>query len=148
MGANVDTDAVVCEVTVDATPETIFELISDPAKIIRWMGASAKLEPQAGGVFAVDINKEALMRGEILEVEPNRRVVFSFGWEGQGPIAPGSSTVEIDLIAEGKATLVRLTHTGLPAEERANHAEGWNHYLARLAIVAVGGDPGPDKNNM
>ena len=148
MGASVDTDAVVCEVTIDATPETIFGFLSDPVKIIRWMGVNAKLEPQAGGVFAVDINDKALMRGEIVEVDPNNRVVFTFGWEGQNPIAPGSSTVEIDLIAEGNTTLVRLTHSGLPAEARADHAEGWNHYLARLAIVAVGGDPGPDKNKM
>ena len=147
MGVNVDADAVVCEVTVDATPETIFGFLTDPAKIVRWMGAEAKLEPQPGGVYAVDINDKALMRGEFVEVQANKRVVFTFGWEGQ-PIAPGSSTVQIDLEPRGKTTLVRLTHTGLPVPARADHADGWNHYLARLAIAVPGGDPGPDKNNM
>lgn len=147
MGAKVDADAIVCEITVDATPETIFGFLTDPDKMTRWMGATAKLAPQAGGVYAVDINDKASMRGEFLEVEPNKRVVFTFGWEGQ-PIAPGSTTVRIDLVSEGTGTLVRLTHTGLPAEARADHADGWNHYLARLAVAAPGGDPGPDKNNM
>ena len=114
-------------------------------------GAQAALrlafEPQPGGVYAVDINDKALMRGEFVEVQANKRVVFTFGWEGQ-PIAPGSSTVQIDLEPRGKTTLVRLTHTGLPVPARADHADGWNHYLARLAIAVPGGDPGPDKNNM
>jgi hypothetical protein len=37
------------------------------------------------------------------------------------------------------------THTGLPdAAQCAGHAEGWAHYLDRLAEVAAGRDPGPD----
>ena len=30
------------------------------------------------------------------------------------------------------------------AEQCAGHAEGWAHYLDRLAAVASGRDPGPD----
>ncbi len=145
MGASADANAVVCEITIDATPETIFDLLTDPVKVVRWMGATAKLVPQPGGVYAVDINDKARMRGEYVEVEPDRRVVFTFGWEGE-PIAAGSTTVQIDLVAEGAGTLVRLAHIGLPAPARSDHADGWNHYLARLAIVARGGDPGPDNN--
>ena len=34
------------------------------------------------------------------------------------------------------------THTGLPtAEQCAGHAEGWAHYLGRLAEVAAGRGP-------
>ncbi|MGE3783363.1 MAG: transcriptional regulator, partial [Alphaproteobacteria bacterium] len=41
--------------------------------------------------------------------------------------------------------LLRLTHTGLPnAEQCAGHAEGWAHYLGRLAETGAGRDPGPD----
>jgi hypothetical protein len=46
----------------------------------------------------------------------------------------------------GSDTLVKLTHRGLGSEEsRHNHGEGWAKYLKRLAIVATGGDPGPDE---
>jgi len=146
MDATVDADAVVCEVSIEATAETLFEFLTDPDKIVRWMGASAKLDPHAGGVYAVDINPQVLMRGEYVEVVPNERVVFTFGWDGS-PIAPGSTTVTIELLPQGSgATLVRLTHTGLPAPARGEHADGWNHYLQRLSVAAVGGDPGPDKN--
>jgi hypothetical protein len=61
-------------------------------------------------------------------------------------VRPGSSLVEIDLVEEPPdGTLLRLTHTGLPTVEQcAGHAEGWAHYLERLAEIAVGRDPGPD----
>ena len=49
------------------------------------------------------------------------------------------------LIPDGEGTLVRLAHRDLPAEARDSHRAGWTHYLDRLAIVAPGGDPGPDK---
>ena len=60
-------------------------------------------------------------------------------------VPPGSSLVEIDLIEQPDGTLLRLAHTGLPnAEQCAGHAEGWAHYLGRLAMVAGGRDSGPD----
>ena len=74
------------------------------------------------------------------------RLAYSFGWDGSELVPPGSSLVEIDLIDQQPVgTLLRLTHTGLPnAEQCAGHAEGWAHYLKRLAEVGAGRDPGPD----
>ena len=64
---------------------------------------------------------------------------------GEEVVPPGASLVEIDLIEQPDGTLLRMTHTGLPnAEQCAAHAEGWAHYLGRLAEVAAGRDPGPD----
>ena len=77
--------------------------------------------------------------------EAVHRLAYSFGWDGSEVVPPGSSLVEIDLIEQPNGTLLRLTHTGLPnAEQCAGHAEGWAHYLGRLAEVAAGRDPGPD----
>ena len=50
--------------------------------------------------------------------------------------------ITLEPVDEG--TLVRLTHTGLAEGAREPHEHGWNHYMDRLAIRAVGGDPGPD----
>jgi hypothetical protein len=61
------------------------------------------------------------------------------------PITPGSTTVEYTLHPEGGKTRLRLRHTGLPDDDAvAAHTDGWDHYLARLAVVAAGGDVGPD----
>jgi hypothetical protein len=52
-------------------------------------------------------------------------------------VPPGSSLVEIDLLDEQPdGALLPLTHTGPPsAEQCAGHAEGWAHYLDRLAVA-------------
>jgi uncharacterized protein YndB with AHSA1/START domain len=77
---------------------------------------------------------------------PVHRLAYSFGWEGDQAVPPGSGLVEIDLIEKPDGTLLRLTHSGLPDPKQcASHTEGWSHYLDRLSVVAGGRDPGPDR---
>jgi len=131
---------------IQAPPAAVFALLTDPEKILRWMGTEATLEPQPGGIYLVNVTGARRARGEFCEVVPVHRLAYSFGWEGSEVMPPGSSLVEIDLLDEPPAgTLLRMTHTGVPtADLRADHAEGWAHYLGRLTEVAAGRDPGPD----
>lgn len=136
------------EIRIDAEPETVFPFFTDPEKMVRWIGISATLDPRAGGVFSVNTVGDYFFAGEYLAVEPNSRVVFTWGYgnfppEEQNPLPVGSSTVEVELMPDGDGTIVRLTHR-LPAALDAFHAMGWEHYLERLAIVVPGGDPGHD----
>ena len=133
------------EVRIRASAPTVFEFLVDPAKLVRWMGTQAVLDPRPGGIYHVSINGYETVSGRFVEVVPFSRVVFTWGWDdGALATAPGSSTVEIDLEAEGDDTLLRLTHRGLTADMRRFHAAGWNHHLGRLATVAAGGDAGRD----
>lgn len=139
------TEALEHEVRIAARPETVFAFFTDPARMILWKGIEATLDPRPGGIYRVSINGRDVARGEYLEVVPNSRVVFTWGWEGaESPLPPGSSTVEVSLVPDGDGTLVRLRHTGLPAEIRDVHAAGWEHYLARLTGAAEGHPMGPD----
>ncbi len=52
--------------------------------------------------------------------------------------------MEITLHPEGDKTRVRLVHRDIPADAVSDHTRGWDHYLARLDVVATGGDAGPD----
>jgi uncharacterized protein (TIGR03086 family) len=78
-------------------------------------------------------------------VDPGRRVVFTWGWEGSAELPPGASTVTITLEPADGGTLVHLVHEGLTAEQADSHAEGWNHYLGRLVKAATDGDAGADE---
>jgi uncharacterized protein YndB with AHSA1/START domain len=97
-------------------------------------------------VYRVLVAGQHQSAGEYVEVEPMKKVVFTFGWEQEGhPIPPGSTTIEITLQPEGDKTRVRLVHRGLPDDAVDNHGSGWAHYLQRLAVRVSGGDPGPDR---
>ena len=138
-------DVLVREVRIAARPDIVFAYFTDPERMLRWKGVSADLDPKPGGVYDVRVDATHLARGEYVAVEPFHRVVFTWGWVGDELVPPGSSTVEVTLRPDGEATLLRLCHSGLPTPESvAGHAEGWDHFLSRLAIAAAGGDPGPD----
>jgi uncharacterized protein YndB with AHSA1/START domain len=132
------------EIQVAAPQATVFAFLTDPDKILRWLG-TATTEAHPGGIYLVSVGDKYAARGEFTEVIPVHRLAYSFGWEGREEVPPGSSLVEIDLVERDGGTLVRFTHSGLPnEEERVAHEKGWNHYLRRLATAAAGGDPGPD----
>jgi len=138
--------AVEVEVRIDAAPETVFEFFTDPDKMVQWMGRSHDLEARPGGVFRCDINGRDVASGSYVEVDPPRRVVFTWGWESEtASTPPGTSTVEVSLEEDGDSTVVRLRHSDLPTDEsRASHRHGWEHYAERLTQAASGGDAGPD----
>lgn len=140
-------DAVVCETHVAAPPETVFTFLVDPEKMARWMGSRVELDPRPGGRYALDISAQIRARGEYVEVVPPSRVVFTFGWDADDAVPPGSTTVEITLTPDSDGTHVRLVHRGLmTSEQREQHRQGWQQYVGRLSVAAAGGDPGPDPN--
>jgi uncharacterized protein YndB with AHSA1/START domain len=132
------------ETHIAAPPATVFAFLTDPEKILRWMGSDATMEPHPGGLYLLKVSGRAA-RGSFREVVPVHRLAYSFGWDGDADVPPGSGLVEIDLIDQGGGTLVRFTHSGLPnAAQQASHGKGWAHYLSRLAVAAAGADPGVD----
>ena len=134
------------EVVMDASPATIFPFLTDPTLHVRWMGTEAALDPRAGGTYRVVAQGKHPAVGTFVEVVPDTKVVFTFGWDEPGhPIPAGTTEVEITLIPDGDKTTVRLVHRGLPDDAVGDHTSGWDHYLDRLAIASSGGDPGADK---
>jgi uncharacterized protein YndB with AHSA1/START domain len=133
------------EVRVAASPDSVFDYFTDPAKMVRWMGTEATLDPRPGGVCRINPSGQAAMLGEFVEVDRPRRIVFTWGWEtALFKTPPQSTLVEVSLTPEGDDTVVRLAHRRLKPEAVALHRAGWYHYLPRLALAASGADPGRD----
>jgi uncharacterized protein YndB with AHSA1/START domain len=132
------------EARIAAGPDDVFAYFTDPARIVQWMGTDATLDPRPGGVCRISFSGGGVMSGRYLEVEPPRRVVFSWGWETEIYATPAQSTlVEITLEPEGDMTVMRLVHRRLRPGAVAFHRAGWEHYLPRLERLATG-DPGED----
>lgn len=141
--------AIRRETQIAAPPATVFAFLTDPEKIVSWMGAEVTTETYPGGLYllkGVGGDRARIARGAFREVVPVHRLAYTFGWEGGQEVPPGSTLVEIDLIERDGGTLLRMTQSGLPNEAQcAGHSRGWAHYMGRLAIAASGGNPGIDR---
>ena len=131
-------------VVVPLDPEATFALITQPERLRRWMAVAARVELRPGGDYRWTVTPGHTAAGTIVDVEPGKRVVYTWGWEDGDP-APGGSTVTVTLTPVDAGTEVRLVHDGLTDEQAAHHAVGWNHFLGRLVAAGRDGDAGPDE---
>jgi uncharacterized protein YndB with AHSA1/START domain len=142
------TNTLEHEIRIEASPETVFGFFTDPARMVRWMGNRATLDPRPGGVFQVDFVREigqVAAQGEFIEVVPFERLVFTWGIDLDAlGVPPGSTRVEVAFVPDGEATIVRLVHRVLPAGSVEFHQAGWGHYLERLAGLFTRAEIGTD----
>lgn len=129
---------------IEASPGVVYSYLTESGKWSLWQGSSAEVDARPGGIFLMDMPNGARARGEFVELVPDERVVFTWGWIDHPGVPPGSSTVEITIAGDEGGSLVTITHRGLPHDEIETHRLGWTHYLPRLAAVAEGDEVGPD----
>lgn len=129
-------NTVELTVRLEHPPEEVFPYLTEADRYVRWQGVKAELDPRPGGVYRVWMDANTVASGVFVEVDPARRVVFTWGWEGDENVPPGSTTVELTLESDGDGTVLSLRHTGLPdGAAAAMHEEGWRHFTAQLVSV-------------
>jgi uncharacterized protein (TIGR03086 family) len=132
-------------VLLPVTPDEAFALITEPERLRRWQTVSARVDLRAGGEYRWTVAPGHVAAGTYREVEPGKRVVLGWGWEGDSDVAPDSSVVTVTVEPATGGSRVTLTHEGLTEHQAEQHAQGWNHYLARLEALATTGDAGADE---
>jgi uncharacterized protein YndB with AHSA1/START domain len=129
-------------IEIAAAPDAVFDYLVTAEGVTAWMGEWARLEPVAGGVFAVDIAGSPI-RGTYLEVDRPRRVVVSWGLAGSAELPAGSTRVSFTLTEIDGGTRVDLRHEDLPDAFTEGHSDGWAHFLPRLDQAVVSGEAVP-----
>ena len=139
------------ELYIDATPEVVFAVVSEPAHIKDWWSAETEIEPQAGSTSTIVWTDEATGRTDreaiiVVEAQPPRRFVFRWTHPEDEPAAiENSLLVTFDLTPTGNGTTLRMTETGFREqgweiavleEQYRSHVSGWDFYLPRLAATA------------
>jgi uncharacterized protein YndB with AHSA1/START domain len=131
---------VQLEVRIEASPETVFVLLTEPAHMQTWFAELVEADARPGGLFRISGPAGVSIEGTYLEVIPNRKVVFT--WGGVEGLKPGQSTVEFLLAPDGAGTLVTLRDYGLPPPSVESHRRGWIHSgLAKLKEAGEGRRP-------
>jgi uncharacterized protein YndB with AHSA1/START domain len=144
-------DSVEREILIQASPEIVWGVITEPEQISRWFSDVAELDARAGGEGTLtwkpggrggDKDFDTLVAIRVVEAEPFRR--FSFRWnhpQGSGPDASNSALVEFILTEEADGTRLRVLESGIDAvthDETAKtryleeHEHGWAKHLGEM----------------
>lgn len=126
------------------SPDEAFALLTEPERLRRWQTVTARVDLRAGGEYRWTVTPGHIAGGTFREVEPGKRVVFGWGWDGDDALPFDTSTVTLTVEAVEGGTRVTLEHAGLTEEQAVHHAMGWDHYFERLERMAAEGDAGPD----
>ncbi len=132
-------------VVVPLGADETFALLTQPDRLRRWFTVTARIDLRAGGDYRWTVDPGHTAAGTVVEVEPGRRLVLTWGWEGSDDLPPGASTLTVTLEPADGGTRVLLSHDGLTEEQAASHGEGWSHFLGRLETAARTGDAGADE---
>ncbi|HSV38930.1 MAG TPA: SRPBCC domain-containing protein [Nocardioidaceae bacterium] len=127
------------------SPEEAFALITEPERLRRWKTVSAYVDLRAGGEYRFTIVPGQTAAGKYREIEPGRRIVFGWGWEGSPDLPPDTSTVTVTIEPTDAGSRVTLVHEGLTPEQEESHGMGWHHFFERLETLIVKGDAGQDE---
>jgi uncharacterized protein YndB with AHSA1/START domain len=131
--------------TLPAAREEVFRAWTDPQLVRQWFKPRGGSSPGAEMDVRVKGRYRWAMKllghvyyavGEYIEVDPPKRLVFTFGWE-RALVRLTDSVVTVDFVDRGDETEVVITHERLPNRlQRALHRAGWRACLTNLNRLA------------
>ena len=124
-------------VVIHATPDTVYRFFTDSDRFAKWWGAGSTIEARPGGSVRIVHPGGNESAGEVLEMMPPTRFVFTYGFTSGTPIPPGSSRVTITLTPERAGTRLHLVHELADEKARDDHVQGWRFQLSVFANVVA-----------
>src|SRR5712691_11456362 len=128
---------------INAPRDRVYAAWTNPAQLKEWFGPENVqtrdliADARVGGEFRWDLinseGEEMTVRGEYRELQPGKKIVFSWQWLDDEDWENQISIVTVELFDREGGTELRLTHEQLPNEQsRDGHTRGWNSALDKL----------------
>ncbi|EXG80695.1 SRPBCC family protein [Cryptosporangium arvum] len=128
---------------ITASPGRIWNALIDPARTARYWGHHNVSTWTTGERWehrrVTDGGAETV--GEVLEIDPPRRLTHSWARAGEEHDPARVSRVTFDLEPVGPRVRLTLTHEGLPTDQVAGVGAGWPFVLASLKAYLETGYP-------
>jgi uncharacterized protein YndB with AHSA1/START domain len=125
-------NSIEVEQFIARPPAAVWRALTEPELMARWWAAAADIRPVVGHRFTMDMGSWGLQPCQVLEVEPEKLLRYTF--------AEGSldSTITWRLEAEGAGTRLFLVHDGFDTDTPAGRealrgmGNGWPGLLRRI----------------
>jgi uncharacterized protein YndB with AHSA1/START domain len=135
----------------EASPERVFAAWVNPETVRRWLFASpvdesytAALDVRVGGAWSITARRHGVdytASGEYLEIDPPRRLVFTFAML---QFSPNSDRITVEIAPSGAGCVLTFTQEGvdiadelrqLPEGAEGGSESGWGWMFEALAAV-------------
>ena len=143
--ATVEFGTIERQIHIDASPEVVFDVVSNPEHLRGWWPDEAEYAVVSGNGGRIGFRQGddvAWVQFTVVDARPPR--LFSFRWtheEDETANSGNSFLVRFELESAGAGTLLRLTESGFRERgwdeakvtaEYAEHVTGWDFFLPRL----------------
>jgi uncharacterized protein YndB with AHSA1/START domain len=129
-------EPVIVEQTFNATPEKVWQAITEHEQMIQWYFDNIPdFKAEVGFETQFNIHNEGrdfLHMWNVTEVEPLKKITYGWKFEGYA----GDSFVTFEIFDEGDTTKLRLTATvtedfqdGIPEFQRESCIGGWQYFI-------------------
>lgn len=125
--------------TTTGSPPSAWAALTEPNKVLEWF-TDASPVGQVGDPYRLDFGDGSVVEGTIRELEPGRRLAYSWAWLDAEPTRETLVSWTIEPLPEGAGTRITLEHggwveAGADSATRDDHAGYWEGYLEDLVSV-------------
>jgi uncharacterized protein YndB with AHSA1/START domain len=134
-----ETRSVVVEREMPHPPDKVWRALTQPHLIAEWLMKN-DFVPAAGHRFNLSGDWGGVLDCEVLEIEENRTLSYTWNYAHEDPAFDLKSVVTFTLEPAGAGTLLRVEQAGFRPEQRqafGGAKAGWQQFLAKLEQVAA-----------
>lgn len=121
MNTATNTRSATGSIELDATPEQVWNAITDAAELIRWFPLEARVEPGEGGTLYMSWKNEYAGESKIIAWEPLKRFAAEWGWGDDSDMPAQVNEYRIE--ARGRTTVLHVVTSGFPDDP------SWDGYV-------------------
>ncbi|HXT16259.1 MAG TPA: SRPBCC domain-containing protein [Gemmatimonadaceae bacterium] len=134
--------------TIRAPRQRVFDAWTKAEELKRWHAPGpltvsfAEIDLRVGGGYRIHMREpngtEHKVSGVYREVDPPKRVVYTWSWDDQSDVQ--NSVVTLEFHERGASTEVVLRHEGFATDkQRDSHNGGWTSIMEKFAADIEGG---------
>ena len=143
-GQEEETIEIRKSIIIDASPEVVFNAITDRNELTNWFPDNAIFDGRVGGKVRFTFKKERSKEldrdhsaeGTVKEFIPNKKVSYTWQFKDAPEFPETTATWELEETDTNK-TRVELVNSGFTGKEEGklssgSHDQGWTYFLGRL----------------